>query len=323
MNKINHQRLLSQSMGWTEWGLLVFLSVLWGGSFFFNGVAVQELPVFTVVFGRVGIAAIALLLLIRMRGISFPTDPRILGSFLIMGAANNLVPFSLIVAGQTQIGSGLASILNATTPLFTAVIAHLFSNEVNERLTGHRIFGVLLGIVGVVFMIAPDIQEIGFTGSEVMGQFAILGAALSYGVALVYGRRFSKAGISPMVTATGQVSGTTLLLLPVILFVEQPWNYIGEVSFNPLISVVALALLSTVLAYIIFFKLLSSAGATNVSLVTLLVPVSAILLGVLFLGESLSLPMISGMAFIGLGLIVIDGRALSLFRRKKPGNLPG
>jgi len=323
MGKMNKHRLHTQSMGWTEWGLLILLSILWGGSFFFNGVAVKEISVFTVVFGRVGIAAIALLLLIQLRGIAFPMDPRILGSFLIMGAVNNLIPFSLIVAGQTQIGSGLASILNATTPLFTAVIAHSFTGDIKERLTGHRVAGVILGIVGVTIMIGPDIQEIGFTGPEVIGQLAILGAALSYGVALVYGRRFSKAGLSPMVTATGQVSASTLLLFPIIIFIEQPWTYIETVSSTALLSVVGLALLSTVLAYIIFFKILSTAGATNVSLVTLLVPVSAILLGVMFLGETLSGSMIAGMIFIGLGLIVIDGRALSLFKQKKPGEMPG
>lgn len=311
------------TMGLKEWGLLLFLSVLWGGSFFFNGVAVKEISVFTVVFGRVSIAAIALMFLIKMRGISFPTDPRLLVSFFVMGCANNLVPFSLIVAGQTQIGSGLASILNATTPLFTTIIAHFFTQDSREKMTKHRIIGVLLGIIGVAVMIGPDINQIGFTGPEVMGQFAILGAGFSYGIALVYGRKFSKAGISPMVTATGQVSATTVLMLPLIIFIDQPWTFIGSVSLTAILSVVALALLSTVLAYIIFFKLLGSAGATNVSLVTLLVPVSAILLGVLFLGEALSFPMIAGMSFIGLGLVIIDGRAFHILRQKKPGNLPG
>ncbi len=313
----------NQAMSLVNWGLLILLSLLWGGSFFFNGVAVKEIPVLTVVFFRVAIAALALLVFLKAKGISLRLPLSLIGAFLLMGFLNNLVPFSLIVAGQTQISSGLASILNATTPLFAAVVAHVATREEAERLTARRIVGILLGIAGVAIMMAPDIQETGLSGNSVIGQLAILGASLSYGIAVVYGRRFGKQGIPPVVTAAGQVSGTTVLMLPLVLFIDRPWEFLGDVSMTTTLAVISLALFSTALAYILYFQLIKSAGATNASLVTLIIPVSAVLLGVAFLEESISLHALMGMGAIGIGLLVIDGRILSLFKQKQPGKLPG
>lgn len=320
---MNRQGNTQHSMKLFEWTMLITLSLLWGGSFFFNSVAVQEIPVLTVVFGRVSIAAMVLFLFLKITKTPFPVTKSVLIAFLFMGFANNLVPFSLIVAGQTQIGSGLAAVLNATTPLFTAVVAHSFTQDKSERLTPQRIMGVFLGILGVAMMVGPDIGNIGLTGPDVVGQFAILGAALSYGVAAVFGRRFSKMGISPMATATGQVSGTTILMLPLVLMIDKPWEFLGSVSAPAIWSVIGLAVLCTAIAYILYFRLIASAGATNASLVTLVIPLSAILLGVAFLGETLEFSMIVGMTCIGGGLLVIDGRLLKAFTRKQPGNLPG
>ncbi|MBL4907352.1 MAG: DMT family transporter [Sneathiella sp.] len=323
MKRQTSQTPHQNTMNLVEWSMLIVLSILWGGSFFFNGVALQELPVFTVVFGRVCIAAIALQIFLKIRGISFPVAPKILGALLFMGFINNVVPFSLIVAGQTQIGSGLASVLNATTPLFTAVIAHLFTTEPSEKLTRRKIAGVLFGIIGVGVMIGPDISAIGFSGSDVLGQLAVLAAAASYGVALVFGRRFAKAGISPMIIATGQMTGATLLLAPLVFIVDNPIDIITSLSISTIAAIFALALFSTALAYILYFKILSSAGAMNASLVTLLVPVSAIILGILFLGEALAFKTLAGMGFVGVGLLVIDGRVLNLLKQKQPGKIPG
>ncbi len=313
----------NQGMSLVNWGLLILLSLLWGGSFFFNGVAVKEIPVLTVVFFRVAIAAFALLVFLKEKGISLRLPLSLIGSFLLMGFLNNLVPFSLIVAGQTQISSGLASILNATTPLFAAVVAHVATREEAERLTARRIIGILLGISGVTIMMAPDIQESGLSGNSVIGQLAVLAASLSYGIAVVYGRRFGKQGIPPVVTAAGQVSGTTILMLPLVLFIDRPWEFLGHVSMTTITAVVSLALFSTALAYILYFQLIKSAGATNASLVTLIIPVSAVLLGVAFLDESISLHALMGMGAIGIGLLVIDGRILSILKQKQPGDLPG
>jgi drug/metabolite transporter (DMT)-like permease len=307
-----------QNMSLLNWSLLILLSILWGGAFFFTGVAVKELPVLTIVFARVSIAALTLFVFMKISGVKFPTAPNILIAFLVMGLINNVIPFFLIVSGQTVVGSGLASVLNGTTPLFTALVAHFATSDTAERMGPRRVVGILSGIVGVGILLAPKIEEVGFSGSEVLGQLAILAAALSYGVAAVYGRRFAKAGIPSMAAAAGQVSGSSLIILPFALFIDQPWTFIADVSPMVLGSVVCLAVFSTGVAYILYFQLINTAGATNASLVTLLIPASAIVLGVLFLNEMLTIYVIGGMASIGMGLLVIDGRVLAYFHKKSP-----
>ncbi|MFT6559670.1 DMT family transporter [Sneathiella sp.] len=297
-----------------NWFILIILSFLWGGSFFFNGVAVKELPVLTVVLGRVSLAAFALFFYLRIRGHHFPTDLPTLKAFAVIGLVNNLIPFSLIVFGQTHISSGLASILNATTPLFAALVAHLIGNEASEKLTIRRTVGILLGIAGVAIMLGPDIGTYGLSSMAVLGQFAVLGATFLYGFGVVYVRRLSQQGIEPAVSATGQVAATTVILLPIVLIVDQPWTFIASVSDTVLLAIGGLAFFSTAVAYILYFHLIKTAGSTNASLVTLLIPVSAIIMGYLFLGESISLIALAGMGCIAMGLLVIDGRLLNYFR---------
>jgi len=312
----NIQSQSSMSAG--NWFLLLLLALIWGGSFFLNGVIIKEVPVLSIVFFRVFFAALFLLLFMKIRRISIPLDRSLLGAFLIMGFVNNFIPFSLIVGGQVYIGSGLAAVLNATTPLFAAVVAHISTDDPAERLGPRRIAGILFGIAGVAILLAPKIGDVGFSGNEVFGQIAVLGAALSYGLAVVYGRRFGKMGISPVATAAGQVSGSSLLLLPFVLVIDTPWIYLGSLSLNTVISMLSLSLICTAYAYILYFKLIKNAGATNASLVTLLVPVSAIILGVLFLGETLTSNILLGMVSIGFGLLIIDGRILKIFHKKSP-----
>jgi drug/metabolite transporter (DMT)-like permease len=294
-------------MSLLDWSLLLALSILWGGSFFFVGVAVKALPPFTIVLLRVAIAAAALHLVLRATRTAMPWDANTWLAFFGMGLLNNAIPFSLIVWGQTQIASGLASILNATTPLFTVLVAHVLTAD--ERLSKGRIVGVLLGFAGVVALIGP--QALTGLGKDVMAQVAILGAALSYAFASLFGRRFKRMGVSPLATAAGQVSASSLLLLPVTALVDRPW----ELSWPGWLvcgAIVGGGLLSTALAYVLFFRILASAGAVNLMLVTFLIPVSAILLGGAFLGETLAPTDFAGMALIGLGLAAIDGRLASL-----------
>lgn len=299
-------------MGRLEWMLLILLSVLWGGSFFFVGVAVDELPPFTIVALRVGLAALTLFVVIRLMGLRMPSAPRIWLAFFGMGFINNMVPFSLIVWGQTHIASGLASILNATTPLFTLIVAHLFTAD--EKMTPSRVAGLAVGFAGVVSIIGPN--ALSGIGQDVAAQCAILGAALAYAFGGVFGRRFRRMNVPPMVTATGQVTASTALIVPVALMVEQPWQ-LAAPGAGTWASVIALAVLSTALAYIIYFRILAVAGATNLLLVTFLIPVSAILLGVAFLDEMLEPKHFAGMALIGLGLMLVDGRPLRLLTRTK------
>ncbi len=301
---------INLSMGPAEWGMLIILSVLWGGSFFFVEVALQGLPTLTLVAIRVALAALALWAVALVRGLKPPRSLKVWLAFAGMGLLNNVIPFSLIVWGQTEIASGLASIFNATTPLFAVVVAHVFLRD--ERATPMKIAGVVVGFVGVVVMIGPAALD-GF-GAAVVAQMAILGAALAYAFAGVFGRRFKTMGLDPILTAAGQVTASSVILTPVALVVDRPY-LLPMPGGDVWISVIALALLSTALAYILYFRLLSSSGATNLLLVTFLIPVSAILLGVTLLGEELRPVHLVGMAFIGLGLSAIDGR---LWKQRRP-----
>ena len=296
-----------------EWMLLVLLSVVWGGSFFFNGIALREFPTLSIVTARVGLAALALLLLMKMLGQGIQLNRQILKAFFGMSFLNNVVPFSLIVWGQQHIASGVASILNATTPLFTMLVAHWFTTD--EKINPRRLLGVLTGMGGVGLMMGLDSMET--SGFHLLGQSAILLAAFSYGLAGVYGKRFAQLGISPLATATGQLCASSMILIPLTLWIDQPWTMTIP-SIEGMGSLLGIALLSTALAYVIYFRLLKTAGATNLLLVTLLIPVSAIILGVFLLDESLEPQHLSGMAVISLGLLIMDGRLLQFFRKTFP-----
>ncbi len=306
------------TMGPTEWALLVVLSILWGGAFFFGKLGVSALPPLVVALLRVGIAALTLMVVTRLLGQSLPRDRRAWRALLIMGVLNNVIPFVLILWGQTHIGPGLAAILNATTPLFGVIVAHLASRQ--EQLTAPRIAGVLLGLAGVAAMLGPAIlgmtRPAGGAGAP-LAELACLGAALSYAFAGVFGRRHLR-DLPPLVTATGQLMASTAVMLPIALLATP-----GLLALRPAVpimaAIVALAVLGTALAYVIYFRILAAAGSTNILLVTLLIPVSAALLGILFLGEKLAARHALGMALIALGLAAIDGRLVRLARRTLVG----
>jgi drug/metabolite transporter (DMT)-like permease len=286
-----------------EWMLLLLLSVLWGGSFFFSKVALYELPPFTVVLARVGLAALALWIYLRALGIKIPVAGHIWLAFFGMGLINNLIPFSLIFWGQTQIASGLASIINATTPVFSILVAHFLTSD--EKMSANKIAGILLGITGVAVLMGH--RAISDQGPPLLPMLACLGAALSYGFASVFGRRFKRMGLQPTVVAFGQVTATTCMMVPIVMLIDAPWQ-LPLPGAHTFAALAGLALLSTALAYVIFFRILSGGGALNVSLVTLLIPVSAILLGSMVLGERLAPNHFAGMGLIGVGLLAMDGR---------------
>ena len=300
---------INRTMNSQEWGFLLALSVLWGGSFFFAGVAVKELPPFTIVSLRVAIAAIVLNIILRIQNLHLPRSKTAWRAFFGMGILNNVIPFSLIVWGQSHLASGLAAILNATTPLFTVAVAHFLTQD--EKMTGSRLIGVIIGFIGVAVMIGGKSSFM--LGNEIVAQLACLAGALSYAFAGIYGRRFKKMGIPPMVTATGQVTASSVILLPIMLIIDQPWTLVLP-STGAIAALFGLALLSTALAYIIYFRILSTAGATNLLLVTFLIPVTAIFLGISILGERLELRHLVGTILIGAGLAAIDGR---LWKRRK------
>jgi drug/metabolite transporter (DMT)-like permease len=237
-------------------------------------------------------------------------DRRVWAAFFGMGLLNNMIPFSLIVWAQTHIAIGLASILNATTPLFTVIVAHFLTKD--ERMNGWRFTGVVVGFTGVVLIIGPEALQ--GLGTNIVAQTAILAAALSYAFAGIFGRRFRAMGIAALVTATGQLTASAVTMIPLAIVVDRPWM-LPMPSLEIWGAVLGLVLLSTALAYILYFRVLATAGATNVLLVTFLIPVSAILLSTTILGEQLETKHFTGMGIIGLGLAMIDGRPLAFLRR--------
>lgn len=290
-----------------DWLLLGLLSILWGGSFFFNGVVLRELPPFTLVFLRVALAALMLLPLLRLYRIRFPSGLAGWTPFIAIGLFNNVLPFSLIVVGQTFIPSGLASILNATTPLFTVAV---MTAAGEEKLQARRIAGVIVGLIGVVILHGDGL---GLERGQGLGILLCLAAALSYGVSALVARRLL-SDVPPLGAATFQMLASAAMMTVVAGMVERPWR-LPMPGVTTWLAVIGLAALSTALAYIVFFQILRRSGATNVMLVTLLIPVTAILLGVAMLGETISPREIAGALVIGSALLLIDGRVLKFLQR--------
>jgi drug/metabolite transporter (DMT)-like permease len=259
----------------------------------------------------VGVATATLLLAMLMLGQQMPRGGRVWAAFFGMGLLNNVLPFVLIVWGQHRIASGLASILNATTPLFTVLVAHRLTPD--EKLTHLKAAGVVVGFTGAAVMIGAD--ALSGIGTGVLAQLACLVAALSYAFAGIFGRRFRRMGVPPLATAAGQLTASTAILLPIMLLVDRPWT----LAMPHLVTwgaVLGVALVSTALAYVLYFRILAAAGATNLLLVTFLIPASAILLGALVLGETLQPRHFIGMALIGGGLGFIDGRLPRMLLRR-------
>ncbi|WP_417793703.1 DMT family transporter [Terasakiella pusilla] len=292
-------------MRWTDWTLLIILSLIWGGSFYYAEIALQEVSAFVVVWGRVLGAALLLWLILCVRRIPVPNSLSLWVAFFVMGVLNNAIPFSLIVWGQTEITGSLASIFNATTPLFTIILAQFLTTD--EKITSRKVIGLLLGFVGVLVMVGTE--ALSGLSNAILAQLAILLAAVSYGCAAIWGRRFK--GINPMVTATGQVTCSALVMTPVALIFGFPNGYFMP-SVDVWVALLMLAFFCTVVAYILYFRILATSGATNLMLVTFLVPISAIALGHSLLGERLTVDQMIGMGLILFGLLMIDGR---LFRR--------
>ena len=257
-----------------EWGLLGLLSLLWGGSFFLIGVAIKELPPLTLVTLRVGLAAALLWASAPFLGVALPRSAKAVAAVAVLGFGNCALPFALIAWGQTHLPSGLASILNAATPLFSVLAAHVLTAE--EKLSGLKVFGTIAGLAGVAWLIGPDLLT--GVGADLWAELAVLAAALSYALSAIFGRRARALGLRPIDVATGQVTAATLYLAPLALVIDRPWTLpTPSASDDP--AVLAIAALSTALAYIVYFRILAGAGATNVLLVTLLVPATSVMLG--------------------------------------------
>jgi len=300
-------------MNRSDWAILGILALIWGGAFVFIGVAVRHVHPLTYVWLRLSIAAAAMWMFMHIKGQRIGLPRSAWASMLVLALLNNALPFSLFGWGQTHIASGLASILNATTPIWGVLVAHVFTHD--ERMTPRKIAGVLLGFGGVATMIGPAL--LANIGTNALAQLACILAALSYALAAVWARRFRRMGLAPMSVTTGQLTAGALMMLPVSFVVDQPWTQ----PLPPLGAwgaIIALALFCTAFGYVLYFRLIDRAGATNALLVTLLVPPVAIMLGAFFLGEQLAPQDFAGLALIALGLAAIDGRLLRLFGTPRP-----
>jgi len=291
-------------MSRSQWLLLLALSVLWGGSFFFVGIAVRELPPLTIVLARVALAALLLMPFVVMLGFRLPRRWHDWMPFVVMSLLNNVAPFVLFTAGQKWVASGLASVLNATTPLFALLVARVFAGD---ALRANKLVGVLVGIAGVAVLMGPD--ALSHTQSSTFGMLLCLAAALSYGFAALWGRRLRDQ--PPLLAACCQLMASSVVLAVLAAAIDQPWA-LPRPSGTAVLALVGMAALSTALAYVIFFRILTVSGATNVMLVTLLIPVTGLALGVLVLGEEVHGWQIAGALILASGLLVIDGRLLAM-----------
>lgn len=286
-------------MNRTEWSWLLLLSLLWGASFPLVGIALAQLPPLTVVAARVALAAIALLVLLRLRGVVLSTLPW--PELAVMAVLNNVIPFTLITFAQDQISAGLAATVNATAPLLTVLAAHWLTRD--ERITAWKLAGVVVGLAGVAVLFGGP----SLAASGTAAVFGVLLAAASYALAGLYGRRFRRRGVSTAAAAAGQVAVSSLVLVPLAMLVDQPWT-LPMPDARAFAALAVLGLACTALAYLVYFALLARVGATGVLLVTFLIPPTAVVLGVLLLNETLPPRQLLGMCLIGLGLACVDQR---------------
>lgn len=303
---------MRQHMSAADWLSLIVLAIVWGGSFFFFKVLVAELPVLAIVSARVVGAALIFVAIVYLGRGSLPRAPAVWRSFAVMGIFNNVVPFSLIIWSETQLPSGLAAIFNATTPVFSVVLSHFLVHD--QRLNARRVAGVALGFAGVCTLIGPSaLFDLNLRN---LAQLACIGAALSYAWVAIYARRFRALGVHPLVTATGQSIMAAAMVTPVALLTSGIAPLHASLSPAALGSLAALIIVCTVFAYVLYFRILGSAGATNALLVTFLSPISAMVLGAIVLGERLAPSDFVGMLLIFAGLAAIDGRAFGLLRKQ-------
>lgn len=305
---------INRSMNAREWTMLLMLALLFGSSFFFTGVALRGLTPFMIVALRVAFAALTLFAVLIFTRTRLPSRLSAWRAFFLMSLINNVTPFLLLAWGQTRVASGVASILVATTPIFTSVFAHFTTPD--EKLTLPRAIGVVCGVCGVAAMIGG--ASLASVGDSLLGELAALGAAIAYAVSSIFARRFNRMGIPALASATGLMVTSTLICVPMALLVDGlPMTWPGA---DAVLAVIGFGVLSTGIGYILYFKIVATAGATNLMLVTFLMPVVAINLGVIVLHETLEFRHIAGMALIALGLVAIDGRLLRALR--KPTTLP-
>ena len=296
-------------LGATEWLLLAMHSMLWGSAFFFVDIAKSEMSAFVMTSLRLVPAASILLVVAAVMRLSLIPLVRDWWRFLLLASINNYIPFLLLIYGQYQVTGGIAAVFNATSPLFAAFLAHALTQD--EKLSANKLAGIVLGISGVGVLAWQDLW--GGSDAGLLAKGALLGAAFCYALAGIYGRTFR--GFQPIVVASGQMVWALILSIPLALLIGQPWND-PPPSSTALLACLGMGVFASAFASICYFTILKRAGATNALLVTLLLPLTPITLGAVFLGHSLKPTDIAGGLLIACALIVIDGRAIGLLRRR-------
>lgn len=296
-------------MGRKEWGLLLLLTVIWSSSYLFAQLAMDDVPVVIIVFGRVALAAAALWIVIVALGIRLPGDRRVIGRLCVLGLFNNALPFTFVFTAQETTPTGVVAVMIAATPLVGVLLAHWMTTD--ERITVARLTGALLGLGGVAVMIGPGALA-GFGGNTVAELLMVL-ATLCFAFSPLYARRLY--GTEPLIVAAGQLTAASLFMAPVVLLFAPPWA-LPMPGWGSLASLATLAFVCTAIPYVLYFRLLARAGATNVVLVTILSPPGAMLFGATILGETLSASQLAGFALVAFGVAVIDGRPLAWLRRR-------
>lgn len=281
--------------------LLILLAALWGPSFLFIKVAVEDIPPLTLVLGRVTIGATFLLIVLLSQRRRLPNDRRIWGYLAVVALLHNALPWVLLSWGEQYIDSALASILNGTTPLFTIILAHFLVQ--GDRMTASKVIGVLLGFIGLFLLILPSLAD-GVQAST-WGLIAVTIASASYGVAIIYSRNHLR-GLPPLVAPTSQLMLATLYMFPLALVVDRPWT-LSAPSTAALASLLALGILGTGVAFIVYYRLIETANPTYISMVTYVIPIFGVILGVLVLNEQLTWYALAGFALILLGVMVVNG----------------
>ena len=292
-------------MGLLDWIRLIILSLLWGGSYIWIEIALLTISPLMIVFFRVFMASIFLLSVCKILKLSFVINKRLFIIFLMMSLFNNVIPFNLIAWGQSQITASVSSILNATTPLFTVILAHYWPN--GEKATLNRIIGVVVGICGVSILMGFSFDDL---NNSIDGQIAILLASVSYAISVLFGKQIDSS-IHPAISATMMLCISSIILMPIVIYMGV--DFIAVSKIESMIPLLGLSIFSTAVAYLIFYKLIKNIGS-NVMLVTLLMPISAIFMSIIFLGESIATQHIIGLILILIGLILVDGRILERFR---------
>jgi len=295
--------------------LLLILATLWGPSFLLIKIAVTEIPPMLLASLRIGIAAAVLCLILYVKKEKLSRDFQFWKHVAIAGLFAHAIPFTLFNWGEQYIDSALASILNGLTPLFTIIMAHFMVRE--EKITIQKAIGTLLGFAGLIVLISPNFN--GESNAAFYGILAVSIAAFSYAIAIIYAR-LNLLKSRPLHAPTSQLLVTAIYLIPLAFFVDQPIQLLS-ISWQAAVAILILGVFGTAFAFMVYYKILDRAGASFLSLSVYLTPVYGVILGIIFLGESLSIEAIIGAVIILAGLLIANS-TISFVRSKKSSKIP-